>query len=65
MYGYRVPKVIISLAPYEHDLLINGFNDFRNKLLEEDKPTEDVDVVLRKLLDAKVKEKRCFEREDR
>lgn len=55
----RTEKRVITVDSFEHDLLINGFNEFRNKLLSEDKPTEDVDSLLIKLLDAPLlKEKR-------
>ena len=30
-------KRVITIDSFEHDLLINGFNEFRNKLLEENK----------------------------
>ncbi len=45
-------KRVITVDPFEHDLLLNGFNEFRNKLIEEEKPTEDVDELLLKILDA-------------
>lgn len=45
-------KRVITVDPFEHDLLINGFNEFRNQLLEKEKPTEDVDVLLLKIIDA-------------
>ncbi len=38
-------KRIITVDPFEHDLLLNGFNEFRNKIINEDKPTEDVDKL--------------------
>ncbi len=59
-------KRVVTLDRFEHDLLINGFNEFRNKLIEEEQPTEDVDALLMKLLDAPTqREKRRFSREDR
>ena len=59
-------KRVITVDSFEHDLLINGFNEFRNKLLEEDKPLEDVDNLLIKIIDAPfVREKRQFDREAR
>ena len=52
-------KRLITLENTEHSLLVNGFNEFRNKLLDEEKPTEDVDRLLLKIIDAPfVKEKR-------
>ena len=45
-------KRVITVDSFEHDLLINGFNEFRNQLLEEEKPTEDIDILLLKIIDA-------------
>lgn len=61
----REEKRVITVDTFEHDLLINGINEFRNMLLEKDMPIEDVDVLLRKILDAPPQKKRRFEREDR
>ena len=44
-------KVKIKLDSFECNLLINGINEFRNMLLAEDLPTEDVDELLLKLID--------------
>lgn len=48
----RSRKRVIALDDFEHTLLINDFNEFRNMLLEEEKPTEDVDELLLKIIDA-------------
>lgn len=61
----REEKRVITVDTFEHDLLINDINEFRNMLLEKDMPIEDVDVLLRKILDAPPQKKRRFEREDR
>jgi hypothetical protein len=61
----RVDKRVIVVDPFEHDLMINGINEFRNMLIEEEKPTEDVDNLLMKILDAPNQRKRRFDREDR
>ncbi len=61
----RVDKKVIVVDSFEHDLLINGINEFRNMLIEEEKPTEDVDNLLMKILDAPYQRKRRFDREDR
>lgn len=61
----RKEKRVITVDTFEHDLMINGINEFRNMLLEKDMPIEDVDVLLRKILDAPPQKKRRFEREDR
>ena len=45
-------KIKIKLDSFECNLLINGMNEFRNMLLVEDLPTEDVEKLLLKLIDA-------------
>ena len=44
-------KIKLKLVSFECNLLINGMNEFRNMLLAEDLPTEDVDKLLLKLID--------------
>ena len=44
-------KIKLKLDSFECNLLINGMNEFRNMLLAEDLPTEDVDELLLKLID--------------
>ena len=44
-------KVKIKFTDFECNLLINGMNEFRNMLLTEDLPTEDVDELLPKIID--------------
>ena len=44
-------KIKLKLDSFELNLLINGMNEFRNMLLAEDLPTEDVDKLLLKLID--------------
>ncbi len=61
----RIDKRVIVLDSFEHDLMINGINEFRNMLIEEEKPTEDVDNLLMKILNAPYQRKRRFDREDR
>lgn len=61
----RKEKRVITVDDFEHNLMINGINEFRNILLEKDMPIEDVDNLLRKLIDAPLLRKRRFEREDR
>lgn len=40
----------ITLTDFEYRLLINALVDYRNKLLEADKPTEDVNELLIKVI---------------
>ena len=44
-------KVKVKLMDFECNLLINGINEFRNMLLAEGLPTEDVDELLLKIID--------------
>ena len=44
-------KTKIKFTDFECNLLINGMNEFRNMLLAEDLPNEDVDELLLKLID--------------
>ena len=43
-------KVKIRLTDFECNLLINGMNEFRNMLLSDGIPTEDVDELLLKII---------------
>lgn len=43
-------KVKIKFTDFECNLLINGMNKFRNMLLSEGIPTEDVDELLLKII---------------
>lgn len=52
---------VLELDKYEYGIIINALNEFRNKLLEEEKDSEAVDEVLLKVLDAPDK-KRMFPR---
>ena len=54
----RSDKRVIELDDFEHNLLINGMNEFRNILLEQERPTEDVDVLLLRLIDARTRRER-------
>lgn len=61
----REEKRVITVDDFEHNLLINGMNEFRNMLIEDDLPTEDVDKLLLKVIDAPPQRKRRFDRESR
>lgn len=43
-------KIKIKFTDFECNLLINGMNEFRNMLLAESLPTEDVDALLLKII---------------
>lgn len=48
----KAEKRVVTLDEFQHNLLINGMNEYRNDLLKEQKPTEDVDDLLLKLIRA-------------
>ena len=57
---------LVELDSYEQGLMVNGLNSFRNSLLEQDQPTEDVEDFILKVIDAPSrKEKRRSGREAR
>lgn len=59
-------KKVLTLDEFEQRLMISGLMDFRNDLLKDDKPTEDINDLILKVIDAPTKkEKRRAEREER
>ena len=59
-------KVVVTLDDFEQRLLVSGLADFRNDLIRDAKPTEDVDNLILKVIDAPTqKEKRKADREAR
>lgn len=57
---------VVSLDNFEQRVLVNGLCSFRNELLRADQPTEDVDELLLKVIDAPTKkESRKANREAR
>ena len=49
MFFKRPKRVVLQLMPEELSLMLKAFIDWRNKLIEEDKPLEDVDALILKL----------------
>ena len=45
----------MELDRYEHGVVINALNDMRNDLIGEDRPTDIVDELLLKTIDAPTK----------
>ena len=45
-------NVVVTLDSFEQRLMVNALTDFRNDLLREEKPTEDVDGLILKIIDA-------------
>ncbi|MBQ9969800.1 MAG: hypothetical protein IJP15_04850 [Oscillospiraceae bacterium] len=59
-------KKVVTLSDFEQRVLVKGMSEYRNDLLQEGKPTEDVDDVILKVIDAPSKKaKRWGAREDR
>ena len=59
-------KFVVELDDFEQRLMVSGLADFRNDLIRDDKPTEDVDDLILKVIDAPTKkEKRRADREAR
>ena len=58
--------LLTTTAPEESTDMVSGLMDFRNDLLKDDKPTEDINDLILKVIDAPTKkEKRRAEREER
>lgn len=45
-------KVVLTLDPYEHGIMIRALNELRNDMLDEERATDAVDDVLLKTIDA-------------
>lgn len=55
---------LIQVSDYEQRLMVNGLNSFRNDLIRDGKPTEDINTLLIKVIDAPEKKpKRKIDRE--
>ena len=64
MYG-KGRKACSTLDKYEHGVVINALNEMRNDLIGEERPTDIVDEVLLKAIDAPTKKVRGKSREER
>lgn len=49
-------KVVVTLDSFEQRLMVSGLADWRNDLIRQEKPTEDVDDLLLKVIDAPTKD---------
>lgn len=59
-------KKVVTLDDFEQRLMVSGLMDFRNDLLRDEKPTEDINDLILKAIDAPTKkEKRRADREER
>lgn len=59
-------KKVVTLDDFEQRLMVSSLMDFRNDLLWDEKPTEDISDLILKAIDAPTKkEKRRADREAR
>lgn len=58
-------RVVVILDSYEQHLMVSGLTDFRNALLRDRKPAEDVEDLILKIIDAPPEKKRWVGREAR
>lgn len=59
----RDEKRVVTLNGFEQRLMVAGLTDFRNDAIRDGKPTEDVDGLILKVIDAPTKrEKRRADR---
>ena len=59
-------KKVVTLDDFEQRLMVSGLMDFRNDLLRDEKPTEDINDLILRAIDAPTKkEKRRADREAR
>ncbi len=51
----REEKCVVTLDSQEQRLMVKGLTGFRNDAIREGKPTEDVDDLILKVIDAPVR----------
>ncbi|MDB7954362.1 hypothetical protein [Flavonifractor plautii] len=62
----RDEKRVVTLNDYEQRLMVRGLTDFRNDALRDGVPTEDVEDLILKVIDAPMRRgKRRSDREAR
>lgn len=49
---------VLTLDGYEYGVVVNALNDLRNDLIEEQRPTDAVDELLIKTIDAPTKKQK-------
>ena len=49
---------VVVLNDFEHRVMVRSLNETRNSLIKGDKPTDDVDDLLLKVIDAPLEKKR-------
>ena len=56
---------LIEVDDFDHRLLVNSIMEFRNKVIQEEVSTEDVDDLLLRINDAPVKKTKWRSHEER
>ena len=56
---------VIEVDDFQHRVMIESLADRRNEFIAENKPTEDVNEVLLKVIDAPTKKSKKRDREER
>lgn len=51
-------KKVVTLEDHEQRLMVRGLADFRNDAIRDGKPTDEIDDLLLKVIDAPPKRKR-------
>lgn len=54
---------VVILNKYEYGMIINSLNEFRTKLIRENKSTEFVNELLLRLLNIPIRKRTIFQRE--
>lgn len=54
----RDEKRVLSINDFEQRLMVRGLTDFRNGVIRDGRPTEDVDSLILKVIDAPPKRRK-------
>lgn len=54
---------VVMLNKYEYGMIINSLNEFRTKLIRENKSTEFINELLLRLLNIPIRKRTIFQRE--
>lgn len=49
---------VLTLNDYEYGVVVNALNEMRNDLIKEERPTDAVDELLLKTIDAPIKKQK-------
>ena len=56
-------KISVEYTPEEQRILVKGMVEFRNELLQQEKPVEDVDNIILKTINGKPARKKWWDYE--